>query len=176
MPSGVRHTQINLALALTGGAALAYAYSPAAGCVLAGSAILGDLFGSPDLDQECSDALRRWWYVRWIWRPYSHLRHRSPLSHGPILADAIRLVYLAAVLSVAWLVVGSFWQGPSRAVVNLFWAGDWIAGFLAAHSTLSLAAFGGLVLATTQHCVADWAVSEAKGAIKDWSPPKRKRK
>ena len=57
--------------------------------------LLGGLLLSPDLDTR-SNPSQRWGPLRWLWWPYRKLlRHRSLLSHSPLLGTAIRLAYLA---------------------------------------------------------------------------------
>jgi uncharacterized metal-binding protein len=62
------------------------------------SFLLGGLWLSPDLDTR-SNATRRWGPLRVLWWPYRRLlRHRSLLSHGPLLGSAGRLLYLGALV------------------------------------------------------------------------------
>ncbi len=57
---------------------------------------------SPDLDTQ-SKALKRWGWLRRIWWPYrKFIRHRSLISHGPLIGTAIRLIYL---ITTATLIV-----------------------------------------------------------------------
>jgi uncharacterized metal-binding protein len=57
--------------------------------------LLGGLLLSPDLDTR-SNPSQRWGPLRWLWWPYRKLlRHRSLLSHSPLLGTAVRLAYLA---------------------------------------------------------------------------------
>lgn len=175
MPSGVRHTQINLALALTGGVAVTAFFSTECGVILAGAAIVSDGLLSPDLDQEYSNAMRRWWILRPIWRWYTRLPHRSIFSHMPVLSDALRLAYLAAVIGGIIFAVGAFWLGVVKSIINVLELAEMVELWIRDHPQQSLSAFAGLSLATAQHCVADIVVSEAKGAIKDWVPKKRKK-
>ena len=176
MPSGKTHSKLNLAVAVAGGIAFGYATSPVGGGILAASAIASDLFLSPDLDQEVSDAMRRWGSLRPIWWWYKKLAHRSPLSHWPGLADAIRLAYLGLILSGLWLVIGSFAEGFTAALLDLFRAGKWGSEIIISRPDIGLPIFAGLSLATAQHCLADLITSEAKGAIKDWAPKTKRRK
>lgn len=71
------------------------------GFAIAGSAfLLGGLWLSPDLDVP-SRASRRWGPLGLIWWPYRRvLRHRSLLSHSPLLGTGLRLGWL-----LAWLVL-----------------------------------------------------------------------
>lgn len=64
--------------------------------------LAGGLLLSPDLDT-VSRPTARWGILAALWWPYRHLlRHRSVLSHSPLLGTAGRLSYLACmVLAVA---------------------------------------------------------------------------
>jgi uncharacterized metal-binding protein len=60
--------------------------------------LLGGLWLSPDLDTR-SNPSQRWGPLALLWWPYRRgLRHRSLLSHSPLLGSAFRLAYLAGVL------------------------------------------------------------------------------
>lgn len=64
--------------------------------------LTGGLLLSPDLDTR-SRPFYRWGLFRFIWWPYQWMtRHRSPLSHGVLLASWLRLLYLSAVLSLIY--------------------------------------------------------------------------
>ena len=71
--------------------------------------LLGGLLLSPDLDTR-SNPTRRWGPLRLLWWPYRRcLRHRSLLSHSPLLGPAGRLAYLAGgtlVVAAALQVLG----------------------------------------------------------------------
>jgi len=63
------------------------------------------MFG-PDLDIY-SVQYKRWGYLKLIWLPYRKLlRHRSWLSHGPIIGTILRLIYLGV-----WLAMGIILNG-----------------------------------------------------------------
>lgn len=65
------------------------------------SIIFGVFFLSPDLDTK-SKAYRRWSFLRFIWIPYMKLvKHRSFLSHFPVVSSIIRSIYLT--LSIAFI-------------------------------------------------------------------------
>ena len=54
----------------------------------------------PDLDIR-SVQYRRWGLLRWIWLPYQKaLKHRSTLSHGPIIGTAIRVIYMGVWVGI----------------------------------------------------------------------------
>jgi uncharacterized metal-binding protein len=114
MPSGKVHAQCSLFLA-------APAYGLVAGAmgdhVTGAACALGCLLGiamTPDLDQEglssSESAIIKYtlglgflWTM--LWYPYARLiKHRSPLSHFPILGTTGRLLYLGA-----WLLLPSYW-------------------------------------------------------------------
>lgn len=126
MPSGIVHAKTTLFLTLPC-AALAYgasaALSPREAMLNAGAAALGCLAGiplTPDLDQETLSTSEYWlikatlglgflWTM--LWYPYARLcKHRSPLSHWPILGTVGRLAYVAIFVAIA-MILG--WQPPS---------------------------------------------------------------
>ena len=68
----------------------------------------------PDLDIR-SIQYRRWGLLRWIWLPYQKaLKHRSTLSHGPIIGTAIRVVYMGVWIGIFTTVLAiafnAFWD------------------------------------------------------------------
>lgn len=72
-------------------------------------AVLGYLFGGlmfgPDLDIH-SVQYKRWGWFRWIWLPYrASMRHRSRLSHGPILGTTLRVIYIGLWFGLLLMVV-----------------------------------------------------------------------
>jgi uncharacterized metal-binding protein len=108
VPSGIVHAKSSLILSVPA-FALAYGASHGQpGQVASGAACaLGCLLGivlTPDLDQEglssSEYALVKWtmglgfvWVM--LWYPYARLcKHRSPLSHWPLLGTLGRLLYL----------------------------------------------------------------------------------
>ena len=74
--------------------------------------LIGGLWLSPDLDT-ISKPTRRWGPLALLWWPYRQLlRHRSLLSHGPLLGTLGRLAYLGAMaLALAGFLAP--WGGPS---------------------------------------------------------------
>jgi len=182
MPSGNTHTSIATlaAVAVFAGGAAAGLYldlgkwTPSVIELGAASVgvIIGDLFLSPDLDGAASNAKRRWGPLRFIWRLYEKLPHRSPLSHWPILGDAGRLVYLSAVLAPIPVGTGLARDGLQGAMLDTFWAVDRASAMILAYPRESGAAFAGLCLATFLHGVADWVVSEGKKMV-DYEAPAR---
>lgn len=98
MASGQQHDRATWWLALPFGLLWA-PWLGLAGVVAAGLAfLLGGLWLSPDLDTR-SNPTRRWGPLRLLWWPYRRLlRHRSLLSHSPLLGSSVRLAYLAGLL------------------------------------------------------------------------------
>lgn len=82
-------------------------------------AFLGCLLGiilTPDLDQ-IGISSSEWGMVKklgpigflWcaLWWPYAvSTRHRSPVSHLPLLGTAIRLIYCVVLFIIIWIVLG----------------------------------------------------------------------
>jgi uncharacterized metal-binding protein len=120
MPSGATHDQITLTcLPLVGGIALLASRSASITLSLTGSFLFSGLMFGPDLDIY-SVQFKRWGFLRWIWRPYQKgLRHRSWLSHGPIVGTVLRLLYLS--LWAAFLGAIAFCIG----VANHWTVWDW---------------------------------------------------
>jgi uncharacterized metal-binding protein len=73
--------------------------------LVAGGFMFGGLMFGPDLDIY-SRQFQRWGFLRWIWLPYQKsLRHRSFLSHGPIIGTTLRVVYLTTFLALVAIVL-----------------------------------------------------------------------
>ncbi len=104
MASGRQHDRATWTLGLPF-ALLWWPWLGPSGAISAGLGFLiGGLLLSPDLDTR-SNATRRWGPLRLLWWPYRRLlRHRSLLSHTPLIGTAGRLLYLGAVLlGFCWL-------------------------------------------------------------------------
>ena len=99
MASGQQHDRATWWLALPFGL-LWWPWLGLGGVATAGLAFLmGGLWLSPDLDTR-SNPSRRWGPLRLLWWPYRQLqRHRSLLSHSPLLGSAGRLLYVAALVA-----------------------------------------------------------------------------
>jgi uncharacterized metal-binding protein len=112
MAGGQTHAVDTQYVAAVGGVAAAYTNTPVEGLAFAGGALLG-LFVNPDLDQQAISRIE-WRLIKhtfglgflWLayWWPYAvALSHRS-ISHWPLLGTLTRLIYLAPVWYVLWLV------------------------------------------------------------------------
>ena len=161
MPSGRVHAKCTAVLAIPA----CFMTLGATGSWLSGAACgLGCLSGialTPDLDQE-GLSNSEYWLIKWtmglgflwtmLWYPYARLcKHRSIISHFPILSTAFRLAYLAIFPAIA---IALGWTPPER---------DWPA-----YQELALWAVGGLVVSDIAH----WALDTKFGD----SPSRRRRR
>ena len=119
-----------------------------------------------------SRPLQRWGPFGLIWMPYrallfllwllftdkqrdTNLGHRHPLSHWPVLADAVRWTNLAAV---SCLVLGAVLQLQHRGSPATVLAA--MRQFAVAHPDLAVAAFAGCCLATALHQTLDQIIKD----------------
>ena len=118
MASGRNHDRATWILALPFGA-LWWPWLGLSGVATAGGAfLLGGLLLSPDLDTR-SNPTRRWGPLRLLWWPYRRLlRHRSLLSHSPLLGTAGRLGYLAAALVAICLLLQPLGGPPPQQLLT----------------------------------------------------------
>lgn len=87
--------------------------SPVITSLVSLSFLIGGLMLGPDLDIH-SVQYTRWGPLRWIWLPYQiAIKHRSPISHGPIIGTALRVLYLSVWLALFALI--------GVEAVNLLW-------------------------------------------------------
>lgn len=136
MSSGATHDKITLILTPITYAVMARYASSLAPFTALGCA--ANLWLSPDLDT-VSKPFKRWGTLRLIWLPYLKLvKHRSLISHSPVLSTLIRVAYLV---------------GPAIAVAHL--AGVDLVQQLQPWRSELLAALAGLMVADMGHLVAD---------------------
>lgn len=163
MPSGRTHDRITLwCLPLVSGLVFRLTVSLPLTLITSLGYLVGGLMLGPDLDIH-SIQYKRWGVFRWIWRPYQgSFKHRSRLSHGPIIGTLIRVAYLSVWLAIfglllAELVNGSgsgqlTWRdlryGLMRSAYQYQW--EWVALLV------------GLELGALLHSVSDWLVSHHK--------------
>ncbi|TFI54564.1 metal-binding protein [Mastigocladus laminosus UU774] len=163
MPSGQTHDRITLwALPLVAGATFVQTKSGNLTLLVAGGFMFGGLMFGPDLDIY-SRQYQRWGWLRWIWIPYQKsLRHRSFLSHGPIIGTTLRVIYLSGVVGIL-VILGTVF---AQMVGN----GDWsrqilseiVGRSLSNYSLELLALFLGLELGAMSHSLSDWGGSAYK--------------
>jgi uncharacterized metal-binding protein len=162
MPPGQTHDRITLwALPFVTGATFAQTKSGNLTLLVASGFMFGGLMFGPDLDIY-SRQYQRWGLLRWIWIPYQKsLRHRSFLSHGPIIGTTLRVIYLSGVVGIL-VILGTV-------VAQILGNGDWSRQFLNEtvgrslnHIPELLALFLGLELGAMSHSLSDWSNSAYK--------------
>ena len=171
MPSGQTHDRITLwSLPVVTGLTIALTRSSNLTLLVSGGFLFGGLMLSPDLDL-LSRPFKRWGWLRWIWIPYQKtMRHRSILSHGPIVGTTLRVLYLGSwivLLGMLGLVVVELFR-------DLTWSWEqFVQDVLpmlrqhAAHSLITyqsewIAMFVGLELGAMSHSLSDWTNSAYK--------------
>ena len=163
MPSGYIHDRITLwSLPLVVGTSVVRTHSAGITLAIASGFLVGGLMLGPDLDTR-SIHYKRWGWLRWIWLPYrTRIKHRSPLSHGPILGTTIRVCYLLLWL----LVLGTITIALLNEVLRLGWTwnevGDRISWMFTNHWSWWMAFAIGLEIGAISHILADWSTSAYK--------------
>jgi uncharacterized metal-binding protein len=149
MASGQQHDRATWILALPFGL-LWGPWLGLAGITAAGLAFLaGGLWLSPDLDTR-SNPSRRWGPLRLLWWPYRRLlRHRSLLSHSPVLGSTVRLLYLAALITGVTSLLHP-WGAPSPQQLGFQLQKLWQE-----HRPLSLAVLCGVEASAWLHLIQD---------------------
>ena len=119
MASGQQHDRATCWLALPYGLLWWPWLGPLGTIVSTLAFLIGGLWLSPDLDTN-SRPYQRWGPLRWLWWPYrKSLRHRSILSHTPVVGTLVRVGYgLGIVLLLSGLLHP--WGVPSSSEV-LIW-------------------------------------------------------
>lgn len=175
MPTGRTHDRITIAcLPVLGGVSMWLSHSSSLTLSLCTGFLFSGLMFGPDLDID-SLQFKRWGPLKVIWLPYQNsMRHRSWLSHGPIVGTTLRLIYLWL-----WIVLlgGSIALLLERAG-GLPWE---------IHQTLilaqqqvqpygqeGLAGLVGLELGAMSHSLSDWITSAFKSMIKPHTAAKVK--
>jgi uncharacterized metal-binding protein len=156
MPSGRTHDRITLwCLPLVAGVTFGHTQSSNLTLLVSGSFLVGGLMFGPDLDiYSCQ--YQRWGWFKFIWR------HRSFLSHGPLIGTALRILYLATWIAV----VGVLGLTIAEKIGNL--AGNWqdaVLGYgrsISEHYIEFLAVYIGLELGAMSHYLSDWGGSAYK--------------
>ncbi|MFB2835283.1 metal-binding protein [Floridanema evergladense] len=163
MPSGRTHDRITLWI-LPVVAVLTFGQTQSGSLTLlvSGGFLFGGLMFGPDLDIY-SRQYQRWGFLRWIWIPYQKsLRHRSFLSHGPIIGTALRSLYLTL-----WIVILG---GMVILIADLLGVEttDWKTSTKLAltsvtqHKAEGIALLVGLELGAMSHSLSDWSGSAIK--------------
>ena len=169
MPSGYIHDRITLwSLPIVVGASVFRTQNAGLTLAIASGFLVGGLLLGPDLDTR-SVHYKRWGWLRWIWLPYrSRVKHRSPLSHGPILGTTVRVCYLLLWL----LVLGSVVIALLNEFLGLGWTwnevGDRISLIFTNHWPWWIAFAIGLEIGALSHILADWMTSAYKRVKKNY--------
>ena len=156
MANGKAHKKINLIfLAIGIGAVLISSQHYVHGI----SVILGYLFGTycmnPDLDIR-SHPYRRWGFLRFIWIPYQKFKHRSIWTHGYVIGDIIRYLYLMLWIQLGIGVISILTNVPYSTYSN-----DLRELFIQ-HKLSILSFIVGNMLSSTAHILTDHASSTFK--------------
>jgi len=165
MPSGRTHDRITLwSLPWVAGATLWLTRSSHFTAIVAGGYLFSGLMFGPDLDIR-SAQYQRWGWLRWLWLPYQQsLRHRSHLSHGPLLGTTLRLAYLLGLLVVASILILAALALTSERSLDLWQLVLRLANLLARYRYEAIALFLGLEIGAMSHAIADWLSSAWKRA------------
>ncbi|MBD2200396.1 MULTISPECIES: metal-binding protein [Calothrix] len=163
MPSGRTHDSITLyALPFVAGVTFWQTGSSNVTLFVAGGFLFGGLMFGPDLDIY-SIQYQRWGFLRWIWLPYQKsLRHRSFLSHGPIIGTTLRVVYLSCLIAIAAIFILIIAEKLGNIVFSWQHVGSTVKRSLTSYSTEFLALFLGMELGAMSHSLSDWGNSAYK--------------
>ncbi|MEH2358701.1 metal-binding protein [Nostoc sp.] len=163
MPSGRTHDRITMyALPFVVGVTFWQTRSSNATLLVAGGFLFGGLMFGPDLDIY-SVQFQRWGFLRWIWLPYQKsLRHRSFLSHGPIIGTILRVLYLGCLLAILAIFVLTIAEKLGNLSFTWQDLGGTVGRSLVDYDTEYIALFVGLELGAMSHSLCDWGGSAYK--------------
>lgn len=183
MPSGQTHDRITIwALPFIVGVAFWQTRSSSITLLIAGGFMFGGLMFGPDLDIY-SIQFQRWGYFRFIWLPYQKsLRHRSFLSHGPLIGTTLRVLYLCGLIAVAAILILFVAEKILNMTLSWHEVAKHLLDIINLHRTEFLALFVGLELGAMSHSISDWSNSAYKrfkrkgiaGLLPKKKPKKRK--
>jgi uncharacterized metal-binding protein len=157
MPSGRTHDRVTLwSLPWIVGGSFAITRNGELTLIVGSAFLFSGLMFGPDLDIY-SVQYKRWGWLRWLWLPYQKtLRHRSQLSHGPIVGTTLRIAYLGGCLGLMGILgvavgqsIGDFaWNWHAFAQQSVQWLGI--------YRREAIALVVGLELGAMSHALADW--------------------
>ncbi|TAE54875.1 MAG: metal-binding protein [Nostocales cyanobacterium] len=163
MPSGQTHDRITIwSVPVVAGITLVVTRSSNVTLLVAGGFMFGGLMFGPDLDIY-SRQFQRWGFLRWLWLPYQKsLRHRSFLSHGPIIGTTLRVVYLSTFLAVVAILVLVIFAKLGNVALN--WGEVWgnVGRTISIYYGEFFALFLGCELGAMSHSLSDWTGSAYK--------------
>jgi uncharacterized metal-binding protein len=163
MPSGRTHDSITLyALPFVAGVTFWQTRSSNVTLLVSGGFLFGGLMFGPDLDIY-SVQYQRWGFLRWIWLPYQKsLRHRSFLSHGPIIGTTLRVLYLSCLITIATIFVLAVTERLWNTAFTWQHLGGTVGRSLTSYSIEFLALLLGMELGAMSHSLSDWGGSAYK--------------
>lgn len=95
MSNGKTHEKVNIMylVAIVTIVLSFFAWDWKATLVMVAGYVVGTYWMNPDLDIR-SKPYNNWLFLKFIWRPYWKLGHRSIWTHGYVIGDVIRYLYL----------------------------------------------------------------------------------
>lgn len=163
MAAGHTHDRITIiCLPLLAAATFGITQSITSTTWVASSFLFSGLMFGPDLDIHSKQSMR-WGWLQWLWWPYRRwIRHRSLLSHGPIIGTVLRILYALCWLAIFAVIVHSMARLSGRAVGDLSQLVAQIRTIVDRHHPQAIAMFSGLELGAMSHYVADLVSSSLK--------------
>lgn len=167
MASGKNHERINLLfLVLLIFAAMSlglFKFYGWFGMIYCGISVVGYWAGTfylnPDLDIASRPYYRFGW-LRFIWKPYQLLGHRSIWTHGILIGDGIRYLYLSFLITPLLILI-SLGAGSSA-----FYVVSEAIHFISDHFIYVLFFFVGNCLSSLAHIVADHLSTSLKRSFR----------
>jgi len=173
MPSGRTHDRITLYCLPFVIALSLLATSIELTVIVSLAFLVGGFMLGPDLDIH-SIQYNRWGPVRWIWLPYQKaLKHRSKLSHGPIIGTALRVVYLAVWIGLLTILTVELLNAIWDAQITWGSIGTTVRLLLENYLSAWIAILAGLELGAISHSASD-VIGSALGRKKRRKQKKRR--
>ena len=156
MANGKAHKKINLIfLAIGIGAVLISSQHYVHGIFVIVGYLFGTYWMNPDLDIK-STPYRRWGVLRFMWIPYQKLKHRSIWTHGYVIGDIIRYLYLTVWVIFGAAAISIFTDVPYTEYMNR------IEIVVIQHKLAILSFIIGNILSSTAHILTDHTSSTFK--------------
>ncbi len=117
MASGRTHDIINL-IALP---PIVYYLSPSDFPFFVGGYMAGTFFLTPDVDTYHSKPVKRWKFLKFIWKPYTKFSKHRGISHIPFYGSLTKLLYLLIIFYIVYfgVVFGLNYIGIKTTIINL---------------------------------------------------------
>lgn len=163
MPSGQTHDRITIwSVPVVASITLITTRSSNITLLVAGGFMFGGLMFGPDLDIY-SRQFQRWGFLRYIWLPYQKsLRHRSFLSHGPIIGTTLRVVYLMTIVGLTTILLVLIWTKIGNFALK--WDDIWLTTrkSINNHGIEFISFVIGCEIGAMSHSLSDWIGSSYK--------------